>query len=244
MTPSIDVVDDYAALSRTGADVIVEILGPRPTARVVAATGETPIGVYQELARKAADGTFDGSGLTVLILDEYVGAPADDGGSLASWLRRDFVEPLRIPDAQVIELPADGAPDACAAYDRRMIEDGGLDLAILGIGTNGHIGFNEPPSDAATPTRLVALSEESIAASRRYRDGQGTVPRYAVTLGMAPLLAARACVLLASGPAKAEIVRRAMLGPVSPEVPASFLRERAGVRVIVDRAAWPGEPRP
>jgi glucosamine-6-phosphate deaminase len=239
--PAITVVDDYEALSKTAAEVIAEILTRTPSAKVVAATGETPMGVYRELARCRDHGTFDPSSMTVFVLDEYVGAPDGNPRSLADWLRRAFVEPLGISDDRVIGLPEDGSPGACAAYDRALGESGGFDLAILGIGTNGHIGFNEPPSEAWAPTRLVELSQESLASNQRYREDGVPVPGRAVTVGMVPLLASRACVLLASGSSKADILRQAMRGPVGPHLPASFLQEHGNLTVIADRAAWPGQ---
>jgi glucosamine-6-phosphate deaminase len=238
--PVITIVPDYDALSRAAAELIGDALRRSPSAKILAATGKTPMGAYAELAKLKARGTFDPTRLQVYILDEYVGAGGENPRSLARWLHRTFVEPLGIPDANVVDLPSDGDPGACASYDTALVERGGFDLAILGIGTNGHIGFNEPPSDAEAPTRLVTLSEESLASNERYEDG-APVPRTAVTVGMAPLLASRACILLASGTSKADIMRRALFGPVGPSVPASFLQGHRDLTVIADRAAWPSE---
>ena len=237
---SIMVLDDYEAVSRAGADLTAEAIAADPHARVVAAMGDSPQGVYQELARRSQAGELDASGLVVYQLDEYAGVRPEDPHSLAGWLSRSVVTPLGIAEDNVVLLPRDGDDAAFAAYDRDVRQAGGYDLVILGIGPNGHIGFNEPPADECAPTRALALTAASIAASAGYWGGAAQVPRHAVTVGMAGLLAARKTLLLACGAHKAEIVRRAVLGPVTPQVPASFLQRGGDVTVLVDRAAWAG----
>lgn len=239
-SPRIDVLDDYDALSRAGADMVGAFLGSVPAARVVVATGATPMGLYRELAQRRERGGLDTTGITVFPLDEYAGIAPDDHRSLLGWARRSFIEPLGIPRERVVPVPADGDPAACAAYDREVARAGGYDLAILGIGRNGHVGFNEPPSDPAAPTRLVDLSPESIDSNAAYWGDGERVPRTAVTIGMAGLLRSRTILLVASGQPKREIVRRAVLGPVTDAVPASHLRASADLRILVDRAAWNG----
>ena len=240
---SITVVDDYDSLSVAGADFVGSLVSSKPSARVVVATGATPMGLYRELADRARAGSLDTSRVTVFQLDEYLGIPSDDHRSLFGWAVRSFVEPLRIPLENVVRVPADGDPAACAAYDRAIDDSGGYDLAILGIGGNGHIGFNEPPSDAFAPTREVALSAGSVRSNASYWGGEEHVPRRAVTVGMTALLSARKILLLASGTRKREIVRRALLGPTTPEVPASHLQDAEDVTVMVDREAWNGQGR-
>lgn len=239
-TPVITVLDDYEDLSRAGADLVAGLLAERPAARVVVATGATPMGLYRELARRRRDGVLDASGVTVFQLDEYLGVPADDRRSLLGWAIRSFVEPLGIPASNVVPLPADGGTGACADYDRTVEQTGGYDVAILGIGPNGHVGFNEPPSEASAPTRIVELSPESVSSNAAYWGDEAHVPPRAVTIGMAGLLRTRTTVLVASGVGKREIVRRALLGPIVPEVPASHLRLARDLRVLIDRAAWDG----
>lgn len=238
--PSVIVLDDYETLSRAAADIVQEVVAASPSARVVLAMGETPMGPYRELARRREMGAFDASRLVVFQLDEYVGIRPADARSLYSWAVRSFVAPLGIPLENVVRLPADGADlvPACAAYDRVVEEAGGYELAILGIGMNGHLGFNEPPSDASAPTREVLLSAESIASSAPNWGGREHVPRRAVTIGMAGLLRARKTLLLASGARKREIVHRALRGPVTPDVPASYLQQTGEVTVLLDREAW------
>lgn len=238
--PEITVLDDYEALSRAGADVVAEVIRATPRARVVVATGKTPMGLYRELARRSERGLLDATGVTVFQLDEYLDVPSDDRRSLLGWALRTFVQPLSIPLERVVPVPADGDAHACAAYDREVETAGGYDLTILGIGTNGHIGFNEPPSDASAPTRVVELSTESVGSNAEYWGGHEHVPRRAVTIGIAGLLRSRTILLVASGASKRSIARRAVFGPVTPEVPASHLQAAGDLRVLVDRAAWDG----
>jgi glucosamine-6-phosphate deaminase len=238
---SISVLEDYEGLSRAAADLVTELVAADPTGSVVVPTGHTPIGLYRELARRRAEGTFDPSGIRVHQLDEYLEVEPEDRRSFLGWMTRDFAEPLGIPPEHVVRLPVgEDLPKACAAYDRAVEDAGGFALAILGIGANGHLGFNEPPCDASAPTREVTLSPETIGSNARYWGGPEHVPRRAITIGMAPLLRARTIVLLASGAQKRDIVHRALHGPVTPDVPASHLRLAEDVRVLLDREAAGG----
>jgi glucosamine-6-phosphate deaminase len=237
------VVDDPEALARAGADLLAGAIEASPPASVVVATGRTPMGLYAELAARRLAGAVDTSLMTVFQLDEYLGLAPDDRRSLYGWMRGSFLEPLGIPVDRTVRLPVDGdLDDACAAFDRDLEERGGLDVAVLGLGANGHVGFNEPPSDRDAPSRAIDLSSATIEANARYWGGAAEVPSRAVTMGMAQLLSARAVVLVVSGEDKRAVVHRALEGRVEPSVPASFLQTAGGdVTVIVDRAAW-GEP--
>jgi glucosamine-6-phosphate deaminase len=234
------VVEDAAQLKRTAADLVTEAITAVPTASVVAATGRTPMGLYAELAARRRSGLIDTTRITVFQLDEYLGLEEDDRRSLFGWMRRSFLEPLGVADGGVVRLPLDGDLDsACAAFDRAFEARGGLDLAILGLGANGHLGFNEPPSSPETRTHVVELSPVTIEANAHYWGDATDVPTEAVTMGMGQLLSARTIVLVVSGASKRSIVHRVLEGPIGPDVPASFLREAdADVTVVVDRAAW------
>ena len=237
----IDVVDDAAALGRVAADLVAEVL-VAGAKTVVPATGATPLGLYAELAARRRDGRFDPANLVVVQLDEYLGVGPEDRRSLFGWMHRTVLEPLGIADEAVLRLPLDGDAAACEAFDRDLEARGGIDLAILGLGDNGHLGFNEPPSAATSRTRVVQLTPTTIEANARYWGSTADVPTGAVTLGLRPLLAADTIMLLISGAHKRAIAHRALEGPVSEDVPASFLRDAgAEVRVIVDREAW-GDP--
>jgi glucosamine-6-phosphate deaminase len=236
----IELVEDADRLNRIGADVVAEAIAATPTASVVAATGRTPIGLYAELATRRRAGFLDATAISVFQLDEYLGLEDDDRRSLFGWMRRSFLEPLDVTEYRVVKLPLDGDLDAaCTAFDRVLESRGGLDLAVLGLGTNGHLGFNEPPSGPEAPTRAVELSPITIDANARYWGDAADVPTRAVTMGLSQLLSARAILLVVSGASKRAIAHAAVEGPIVPEVPASFLRKTdADVTVIVDRAAW------
>lgn len=236
------VVDDPDELSRVGADVVAGSVSAIREPRVVAAMGTTPMGLYEELAHRRGGGLFDPGRLTALQLDEYLGLEADDPRSLFGWMRRSFLEPLGIGADRVVELPLEGdLGSACAAHDEAIEAAGGIDLAILGLGPNGHLGFNEPPSDRRAPTRVVELTAATMESNARYWNGGAAVPTTAVTLGLGPLLSSRRLVLLVSGEQKRDIVHRVLEGPVGPQVPASFVQEAGGeVFVVADRAAWGG----
>jgi glucosamine-6-phosphate deaminase len=239
--PQILVVEDADRLGRVGADLVTDVISATPAASVVVATGRTPMGLYATLASRRDSGVLDTSGITAVQLDEYLGLEPGDRRSLFGWMKRSFLKPLGVSDDRLIRLPLEGDLDAaCAAYDREFEAREPLDLAILGLGPNGHLGFNEPPSDPASPTRVVELSVATLEANGRYWDG-ASVPARAVTLGMRYLLAARTIVLVVSGVSKNAIVHRVLEGAVGPDVPASFLQKAAGdVHVVVDRAAWGG----
>jgi glucosamine-6-phosphate deaminase len=209
-----------------------------PSASVVVATGDTPMGMYGELAFAVHRGELDCSRLRVFQLDEYVGVDVDDPRSLYGWMNRAFLQPLRIPEARVVRLPGDTRDwfEACSEYDRTVAEAGGLDFAILGIGPNGHLGFNEPPSGADSTTRMVALTSESVESNARYWGGREKVPKRALTAGMAVLLVTRKILVVVSGEHKQEILQWALEGSVTPDVPASYLQQASDVTVVAD--AW------
>jgi glucosamine-6-phosphate deaminase len=236
------IADGYEALSRLGADWIVEAINAKPDAAIVVATGDTPMGAYRELAERRSREQIDTSRLRVFQLDAYLGLGSNDPRSLYGWTRRSFIEPLKIPEAHVVRLAGD-APDpedACHTYEAAVREVGGFDISILGLGPNGHLGFNEPPSPSDAPTRVVDLTPESIVSNARYWGGEEQVPRQAMTCGMDLLLAARRTLLLVSGAHKHQILHRAVEGPQTPDVPASYLQSASYVTVLADRAAWHG----
>ncbi len=198
------------------------------------------MGMYQELGERRHQGGLDASGLRVFQLDEYLGLGPDDHRSLYGWTIRSFVEPLGLPVANLVRLRGDASDPAaaCLAYEEAVNAAGGIDLAILGLGPNGHLGFNEPPVDPDAATRIVELSEKSIESNGRYWGACDQVPRRAMTAGMSVILAARRTLLVVSGAHKRDILRRTIDGPVTADVPASYLRLSPDVTVIADTAAW------
>src|SRR5262249_7024988 len=155
-------------------------------AGVVLPTGNTPLGVYAELAGRSARGEFDATALRVFQLDEYLGLGANDQRTLLGWLDRVFMQPMKVPLQQMVRLPSDTEDPAaaCLAYDEVVETAGGFDLAVLGLGMNGHIGFNEPGSDEHSPTRALVLTAASLKSNAGYWGGIDRVPRAAMTCGM------------------------------------------------------------
>jgi glucosamine-6-phosphate deaminase len=232
------VLPDEAAVARRGADIALAALDLREAPLLLAATGNSPLGVYAEMARRHHTGDVALDGLRVAQLDEYLDLEPRDRRSLLAWAMRAVIEPMGVPAERVIRLPADGRdPEVTARdYERAIAEAGGVDLAILGLGPNGHLGFNEPPSGRDAPTRVVELTPESLESNARYWEGD-PVPERAVTAGMTVIMAARRVLLVVLGEGKREILRRLLDDPVGPELPASWLRTHAAATVLADRAA-------
>ena len=238
----IEIVPDAAALAIEGAGIFAQALADDPALNAVIATGRSPIALYQQLAALKAAGKADTSRMRAFQLDTYLGVPDDDRRSLWGWMDRAFIRPLGIDPARTEKLDAmaEDVNHECRRYDQLIADAGGLGLAILGLGPNGHIGFNEPPSAADAPTRVVPLTPESLSSNAGYWGGLGEVPRYGITMGMAPLLASRKVLLVVTGAHKHFILRQVVEGTPGPHVPASLLREHRDTIVLADRAAWEG----
>lgn len=222
-------------LAREAADLVAQALRRRPEAALVCATGRTPLGAYAELARRR----LDPGRARVFQLDGYLGVADDDPRSLYGWLDRALLAPLGIAPGQVVRLREDTPePEAeCARYEAAAAQAGGWDLAVLGLGPNGHLGFNEPPSPPDAPTRVVTLSPESLRSNRAYFPPAYPVPERAMTAGMRLILGARRILLLVSGERKRAILRRVLDGPPTQWLPASYLATHRDAWIIADRAA-------
>ncbi len=227
--------------ARTGASLIAQWLRDRPDALLVPAIGRTPTGIYSHLVDLHRASMLDTRRLRVAQLDEYLGVGVEDPRSLIGWLLRDLCDPLGVEPEGTIRLDAtaDDPSKSCRAYEDAVKEAGGIDIAILGLGRNGHIGFNEPPSGPDARTRVVDLSLSSRRTSRGYWTGSLPVPSHALTAGMDLLLGARRTLVVVSGADKKAILRRTLHGPQSPDVPASLLRSIPGVTLLADEQAWP-----
>ena len=214
----------------------VAFLSEQPRARLCLPTGTTPLPVYDGIVQavQARLATFRRA--EVWLLDEFGGVPADAKGRCDVMLRETLLNRVDLPPRQYHRpIPEAANLEAmCAAYDATLAER--LDLTLLGLGTNGHIGMNEPGTPPTSPTRRVELAPETIAASARYF-GDGTLPTWGVTIGLSALLASREVWLLATGAHKADIVRDILLQPVSVERPASLLRSHPHCRLFLDAAA-------
>jgi len=227
---------DYDHMSWLAADMVMAQVKAKPDSLLVLPTGNTPIGLFRELAARGDEVDFRRT--RFVTLDEYAGIASDDPRRLTSWLAREVFEPLGITCDRVSVFNPGAAPEAEGERIEHAIADaGGIDLAVLGLGPNGHLGFNEPGSAANSRARLVALAPESIVSNAAYWGSEAAVPRRAFTLGLGTLLEARQCMLIVSGVAKAQILERALAGPIGPIVPASLLRNHSRAVVIADRAA-------
>jgi glucosamine-6-phosphate deaminase len=233
------IVPDGAAGGELIAEAIAALIARKPEALLGVATGSTPLPIYRALAARVAAGTLDAARLRVCQLDEYVGLPAGHPESYRSVIAREVLEPLGLgldcflgPDGTSTDIPA-----ACAEYDASLKAAGGVDLQILGIGTDGHIGFNEPCSSLASRTRIKTLTPQTREDNARFFDSLDEVPHHVITQGIGTILEARHLVLLATGAGKAEAVAATVEGPLAALVPASALQLHPHATVVVDEAA-------
>jgi glucosamine-6-phosphate deaminase len=230
-------------LDLAGTDIVAGWLRARPSAAFLTALGTSALGVYAGLAALRSSGRLDISGVRLVQLDEYVGVPDRDRCSLYGWLLRDVVGALGFEPGQVLRLTGDAADPAAEAarHDEAILSAGGIDVSVLGLGPNGHLGFNEPPSGADAPTRVVDLAEASLESNARYWGSRDAVPRLAITVGMDRLVEARRTLLVVRGASKRAVLRRLVTEPVNDQLPASHLRGAAGVTLLTDTDAWPND---
>lgn len=233
------VVPDQAAAGELAAQSILDLISAKPDAVLGLATGSTPLALYRALAVKVEQSGVDVSHLRGYALDEYVGLPAGHPESYRSVITREVVEPLGLTPS-LIHVP-NGAIDtiehAGADYEKAIAESGGVDVQILGIGTDGHIGFNEPGSSFASVTRVKTLTEQTRRDNARFFDSEADVPMHCITQGLSTILRARHLLLLAFGDGKAEAVAGAVEGPISASNPGSAIQLHPHVTVLVDEAA-------
>lgn len=233
------VVEDYQRLSRLAADFLARAINRKPDIVLGLATGGTPVGMYRELVRMHREEGVDFSRVTSFNLDEYVGLPPGHPQSYRTYMQENLFGQVNMDQTRT-HLPRGDAQDLaaeCERYEREIARAGGIDIQVLGIGRNGHIGFNEPGSAADTTTRVVELTRSTVEANARYFDAPEQVPTQAVSMGIKTILGAKRILLLAHGPSKAEAVQRMLEGEITPELPASLLRHHPDVTVIVDREA-------
>jgi len=217
---------DYQALSEEAAAIVDKSVRAKPALTLGLPTGQTPLGMYEQLIAKHRTEGLDFAAVKTFNLDEYAGVSRDDPRSFRTYMRSRLFDHINAKPMNT-HIP----DNDFQRYEDLIRESGGIDLLIVGIGLNGHIAFNEPGSSFDSRTRLVTLAPETIQAA-----GQN-IPHTAITMGIATILEARKILLLASGARKAEILRRALRGPVSEAAPASALQRHRDLIVIVDEAA-------
>ena len=231
---------DYADMSRKAANIISAQVIMKPDCVLGLATGGTPVGTYEKLVERYNEGDLDFSEVTSVNLDEYRGLPKEHPESYWSFMHQNLFDHVNIrPEA--IHLPDGTNPDAaaaCAQYNEIIHKLGGIDLQLLGLGPNGHIGFNEPGEAFELETHCVDLTPATIEANKRFFDGnEDLVPKQAYTMGIRTIMQARKVLMVVNGAGKAEIVKKAFFGPVTPEVPASILQMHPDFILVADEEA-------
>jgi glucosamine-6-phosphate deaminase len=240
------VFDNERALARNAAVRIAAMVGQHPALVLGLPTGRTPIRLYHELGTLHQNGQADFSRATTFNLDEFVGLPAGDPGSYHTFMREHLFSRVNLDPARINFLDGSAADlDAeCRRYDEAITAAGCVDVQLLGIGTNGHIGFNEPGRALMGPTHRVRLKESTRRSNAMLFAGDVTkVPKEAVSMGMATILKAKRIVLIATGKSKARCVERMLDGPITPKLPASFLQMHREVELLLDSAAAGQIPR-
>ncbi|WP_315857250.1 glucosamine-6-phosphate deaminase [Rhodopirellula halodulae] len=235
---------DHESASQRVADLIADQVQLNPVSVLGLATGGTPERTYAILSERVCSGALSLSQVTTFNLDEYVGLSAEHPQSYHAYMRRHLfdvtdvrLEKTHLPDGAAVEAGGHSGSRVCEAYECLVDEAGGIDWQLLGLGSNGHIGFNEPGSAGDSVTRIVELAEATIEANSRYFDSPDEVPRQAVTMGIGSIMNAKRIVLIATGAGKANAVQQAVGGPVTPDLPASFLQRHPDVTFILDEAA-------
>ena len=217
-----------------GANVITELLKKKPDAVLGLATGSSPLGMYAELIKRNEQGEISFKKVKTVNLDEYVGLSPDHDQSYAYFMNTNLFDHIDI-DKSNTHLPSGLSRDPkaeCMRYDSVVAAMGGIDIQVLGIGNNGHIGFNEPSDYFSNGTGLIDLTESTIEANSRFFASKADVPTQALSMGVGQIMAADKIVLLAMGKGKAEILYKALFGPVTPAVPASILQFFKGEVVV------------
>lgn len=228
------VVDSYKELSRKAAQIIASVVTLKPDCVLGLATGSSPVGTYDRLTEMYENGELDFSRVTSVNLDEYVGLDGTNDQSYRYFMDKNLFDRVNIDKSRTFVpngLAADPAAEGLA-YDEHIKALGGIDIQLLGIGLDGHIGFNEPDTFFTKETHLVKLHESTIEANSRFFASRDEVPTTAITMGMSSIMQAKKVLLIANGANKKEIMEKAFFGPITPEVPASILQMHPDVTVI------------
>jgi glucosamine-6-phosphate deaminase len=231
---------DAQAASKAAARVVARLVREKPNAVLGLATGSTPLMLYRELVRLHQEEELDFSGVSTFNLDEYIGLEKEHPQSYHSFMWKNLFgqinikpENVHIPDGMAVDVPA-----CCAAYERGIVAAGGIDLQVLGIGSDGHIGFNEPTSSFASRTRIKTLTQQTVADNARFFEGdEMQVPRHCITMGIGTIMNARMNLMLAFGAGKAVAVAATVEGSVAAIMPASILQHHPTAKLFIDEAA-------
>lgn len=232
-------VKNYEEMSRKAASLIAAQVIAKPDSILGLATGSSPVGTYQNLIKAYENGDLDFSNVKSINLDEYKGLSPENDQSYRYFMNTNLFDHINIDKANT-HVPNGLEPDAdkaCAEYNEIIAQSGGIDLQLLGLGPNGHIGFNEPDSVFIAGTHCVGLTESTIEANKRFFESADDVPRQAYTMGIQNIMSAKKIVVVVSGANKAESLAKAVNGPIDPQVPASILQLHNDVVIVADEAA-------
>ncbi len=230
---------DYEELSRRAANIISAQIIMKPDCVLGLATGGSPVGTYKELIKRYEIGDLDFGQVTSVNLDEYKGLSPENDQSYRYFMNTNLFDHVNIDKSRTY-VPDGLEPDAakaCADYNAIIDAVGGIDLQLLGLGHNGHIGFNEPADAFTLETNCVDLQASTIEANKRFFESEADVPRQAYTMGIGNIMQAKKIVVVVSGKDKAEILRKVVCGPITPQVPASVLQLHPDVTIVADEAA-------
>lgn len=231
--------DSYYQMSRMAANIISAQIIIKPDCVLGLATGSSPIGIYEQLIRWYQKGDLDFSKITTINLDEYKGLSPDNDQSYRYFMDTHLFHHVNVNPKHTF-VPDGLEPDAetaCNAYNEIIQQSGGIDLQLLGLGLNGHIGFNEPGAAFEKETHCVDLSQSTIDANSRFFDSIDKVPKQAYTMGIKSIMQAKKVLVIVSGKSKASIVKQAFFGPITPQVPASVLQLHNDVTLVADKEA-------
>ncbi len=234
------VCKNYEEMSLSAAELIRGQLTAKPDSVLGLPTGSTPTGTYKALIEMYNAGQIDFSGVATFNLDEYYPIKKADSQSYDRFMRENLFDHINVPN-DMIHIPngeADDADAECRAYDEAIADFGGIDLQLLGIGRNGHIGFNEPDSELVAPTHKTALTEDTIDANARFFENPDDVPRHALTMGMASIMSAKKIIMLASGKGKAEALSEMLSDKITTLCPATMLKLHGDVTVLCDEECY------
>lgn len=232
-------VSDYDAMSHKAANIIAAQIIMKPDSVLGLATGSSPVGTYKELIESYKKGDLDFSKITSINLDEYKGLSPDNDQSYRYFMNTNLFDHINIDKSRTF-VPNGLEPDsqkACDEYNQIIANEGGIDLQLLGLGHNGHIGFNEPDSIFEKETHCVDLTESTIEANKRFFESEADVPHQAYTMGIGNIMQAKKILVIVSGEEKAAILKEVVYGPITPQVPASILQLHNNVIIIADEAA-------
>ena len=230
---------DYQDMSRKAANIISAQVILKPDCVLGLATGSTPIGMYEKLVERYNKGDLDFGDVTTVNLDEYKGLPKEDEQSYYYFMHSHLFDYVNInPDRTFLPDGRNEDPDAeCERYEEVIRSVGGVDLQLLGMGHNGHIGFNEPGEEFAKGTHCVDLQPRTIEANKRFFASAEDVPRQAYSMGIQTIMKAKKILVIVSGEDKAEALKNSLFGPVTPHVPGSILQMHPDVTIVADEAA-------